>query len=207
MNFTTNLTKCVNHVSEYTKNTAIAATVGYGLTRAFTVLNPVAGATFFGSCALAVVVTDPVLNSNQSNATSKTIGKIAQFAFAWIATPYLTPFVTSTLSAITAELLSTATLIANSISLPTVSLPTVSLPTVSLPAISLPVISAPVIAVTALALVIIGAYIKKDKIKEYSQDFYARNIAEGQLYWTIADKCSSLKNKIFGNKNDGELND
>lgn len=185
MNFTANLTKCVNHMSEYTKDTAIAATVGYGLTRAFTLLNPVAGATFFGSCALAGMVTDPVFNhkkpeSNRdlfgikhpvivqqqySTNTAIVAGKMAQFAFAWIATPYLTPIVTSTLSAITAEVLSTGTLIAGSVT-----------------------VSTPVIAVTALALVVIGAYMKKDKIKEYSSDFYYRNLAESQLYWTIKDK-------------------
>lgn len=205
MNFTTNLTNCVNHMSEYTKDTAIAATVGYGLTRAFTVLNPIAGATFFGSCALAGVILDPVFNhkkpesKNQysglkyqqpvdlqqySTKLSTVAGKMAQFAFAWIATPYLTPVVTSTLSAISAEVLSTGALIAGSISLPVSSLPAISLP---------------VIGITALALVIIGAYLKKDKLKEISDDFYYRNLAENQTYWSIANSLSNMKNRLCGN--------
>lgn len=209
MNFTANLTKCVNHVSEYTKDTAIAATVGYGLTRAFTVLNPVAGATFFGSCALAGVVLDPIFNNKKpevrhqgivlvnrqpvdpkqySTNLARVAGKMAQFAFAWIATPYLTPIVTSTLSAISAEVLSTGTLIAHSI----------SLPAVSLPAISLPVISLPVIGITALALVIIGGYMKKDKLKAFSENVYANNFSENQLYDNLADSYYNLKGKLFG---------
>jgi|GEM_PF-2942724 len=206
MNFTVNLTKCVNHVSEYTKDTAIAATVGYGLTRAFTVLNPVAGATFFGSCALAGVVLDPIFNNKKpefrhqrlalvnglpkqySTDLSRAAGKMAQFAFAWIATPYLTPIVTSTLSAISVEVLSTGALIAHSI----------SLPAVSLPAVSLPVISLPVIGITALALVIIGGYMKKDKLKAFSENVYANNFSENQLYNNLADSYYNLKGKLFG---------
>ena len=105
-----------NQITKHTAITALAATVGYGLTRAFTVLNPVAGATFFGSVALAGALTDPIFNRNKSSSASITLSKMAQFALAWIATPHLTPIVTTALKAISAEVLSTGALVAGSIS-------------------------------------------------------------------------------------------
>ncbi len=133
----------VNHITQYTADSAIAATVGYGLTRAFTVLNPVAGATFVGSVALAGALTDPIFNRTNyptkpyvaSNQASITLGRMIQVALAWAATPYLTPIVSSTLSAISAEVLSTGALVAGSIS-----------------------VTPQVAGITALALVIILGY-------------------------------------------------
>lgn len=115
----------VNQVTEHTAVTAIAATVGYGLTRAFTVLNPVAGATFFGSVALAGAFTNPIFDRNNfpmrpvavSSTASITLGKMIQVALAWIATPHLTPLVTTALKAISAEVISKGTLVTGSISI------------------------------------------------------------------------------------------
>lgn len=124
-----------NQITEHTAITAVAATVGYGLTRAFTVLNPVAGATFFGSVALAGAFTNPIFNRDRSNKASQTLGKMIQVALAWIATPHLTPIVTTALKAISAEVLSTGAFVASSIS-----------------------ITPQVAGITALALVIILGY-------------------------------------------------
>lgn len=130
-----NLVNLGNHISNYTVKSAIAGAVGYGLTRTFTTLNPFAGATFFGAFIFAGAVIDPVFitirktdyksKDPQSNLPARCIGVISKIALAYLATAKLTPVVDSTIRAIATEILSTGSLIKDSISLP--SLPSLSL--------------------------------------------------------------------------------
>lgn len=182
-----------NQVTEHTAYTALAATVGYGLTRAFTVLNPVAGATFFGSVALAGALTDPIFNRNKSSEVSTTLGKIVQVTLAWAATPHLTPIVTTALKAISAEVLSTGALVAGSIS-----------------------VTPQVAAITALAIVIILGYkfggqaikgvknlgkILKSKLPGSSSSF-PKNLDPRVLGSTRASTAFQTENQRFSYNND-----
>lgn len=134
-----NLVNLGNHISNYTVNSAIAGAVGYGLTRTFTTLNPVAGATFFGAFILAGAVINPVfvstinktstltitdssiglkktnpINNSKLNTSAFVVGNTIKFALAYFANTKLT----SLIHVISNEIMSTTSLIKDSISLP-----------------------------------------------------------------------------------------
>lgn len=132
-----NLTKIGNQISDCAISSILVGAVGYGLTRTFTVLNPIAGATFCGSFVLAGVLTNPIFNSTskgenslankggynpnvKSSKGAKILGRVIQIALTWFANPYLTPIVSSSLSVGSAKIMAAKSLIAGSVNLPLV---------------------------------------------------------------------------------------
>ncbi len=107
-----NLVNLGDHIGNYIIGSAISGAVGYGLTRTFTILNPVAGATFFGTFIFAGVVVDPVFIENRlfneessgSNSSARFVGNTIKFALAYFATDKITPYVKPTIEAIAAEI-------------------------------------------------------------------------------------------------------
>jgi len=110
-----NLANVGNQFASATISTAILMPIGYGITRVFTSLNPVAGAVFFGSYNFTANFLAPMFFEENHSSMSKLIGCVIQITLSWQATIHLTPLVPPALSALSAKVLSTSSFVLGSI--------------------------------------------------------------------------------------------